>query len=313
MESDLNTYSQYDNAEWVKQLIDLAITFRDQRKVRIFCGEFGAFMQNSNNFERCGWYKLVRQYLELNNIPWTTWDYKGGLGLFNNGSDELFDNDLNVSLPDSLGLKVPEQVPFVIRPDSSGFTIYGDYIDPGILNSSNTAGTLNFYCTNLPEAGSYCINWYGFSQYNTINFDFVPDKDLSRLVAEDYALNFMVRGSEAGIKFDIRFRDSKIGSDDHPWRMGTTIDGTNAKWDLKWHLVRIPLSSFIEQGAWDNNKWYNPEGKFDWTKVDVMEISTEYSQILGKYLWFDNVNISNLDTAVVRADSISGLCKIVKL
>ena len=59
------------------------------------------------------------------------------------------------------------------------------------------------------------------SQYNTIGFDFSPDRDFTRLVAEGYAIDFMVRGNLAGIKFDLRFLDTKnTDPQDHPWRNG---------------------------------------------------------------------------------------------
>jgi endoglucanase len=302
VESNLENYSNIGTPPWIYELINKAIAFRSQRKVRLYCGEFGVYNLNSNNTDRCTWYKVVRQYLEKNKIPWTSWDYKGGFGLFTKGSNELFEHDLNESLLDSMGLNVPSQTPFFIRPDTTGFMLYGDYIGPGINNASNSSGTIDFYCTDLPEAGRFCLNWYGFNQYNTVGFDFVPDKDLSGLLNSGYALDFMVRGSAPGISVEMRFRDAKTGSVEHPWRMGTTIDSGSAPWDLRWHHVRVPLSSFTERGAWDNNTWYNPEGKFDWTKVDLFEISTEWTSILGKDIWLDNIYLSNLDTATVRTN-----------
>jgi endoglucanase len=302
VESNLQNYSNIGTSAWIDELINKAITFRSQRKVRIYCGEFGVYDLNSNNTDRCRWYKVVRQYLENNNIQWTSWDYKGGFGLFTKGSNELFEHDLNVSLLDSLGLNVPPQTPFSIIPDSTGFMLYSDFIGPSIKNASYGSGTIDFYNANLPEAGRFCLNWYGFSQYNALVFDFAPDKDLSGLVNSGYALDFMVRGSAPGILFEMRFRDAKTGNIDHPWRMGTTIEPTSVPWDLRWHHVRIPLTSFTERGAWDNNTWYNPEGKFDWTKVDVFEISTEWIGIIGKDIWFDNIYLSNLDTAIVRVN-----------
>jgi endoglucanase len=167
---------------------------------------------------------------------------------------------------------------------------------------------VNYYSASLPSNGNYCLYWSGFSQYNAIGFNFVPDKDLSRLVSENYALDFIVRGDEPGIRFEIRFRDTKTAvPGDHPWRMGTTIDESDAAWDRKWHHVRIPLASFTERGAWDDGAWYNPEGKFDWSKVDRLEVSTEWTDIIGKKVWFDNIHISNLDTAIVRVTEPLGI------
>lgn len=303
VEGFINSYATDGTVDRVKQLIDNAITFRSQRNVNIFCGEFGVYIPNSDNEDRCRWYKIVREYLEDNNIPWTSWGYKEGFGLFNKGSNEFFENDLNVALLDSLGFNIPPQKPFTIMPDSAGFLIYTDFIESKINSSNNSNGPINYYSINLPANGRYCLYWKGFDQFNSIGFDFFPDKDLTNLVAENYALDLIVRGSDPGIKFEIRFRDTKTNSpEDHPWRIGVTIDETKTEWDRKWHHVRIPLLQFNERGAWDNGVWYNPEGKFDWTKVDILEISTEWTDILGKKVWFDNIHIGNMDTAIVRVN-----------
>lgn len=308
IESSLNSYYADGTEDKVRQLIYNAVSFRAQRKVNLFCGEFGVYIPNSDNADRCHWYKVVKDYLDNNNIPWTSWDYKGGFGLFNKGSNEFFEHDLNVRLLDSLDLNVPEQTPFSIKPDSAGFLIYTDFIGQNINNSSYSNGPLNFYSGDLPANGQYCIYWNPSDQYNAIGFDFVPDKDLSRLVSENYALDLMVRGNNPAVKFEIRFRDSKTSEpDDHPWRMGITIDSTNAAWDRRWHHLHIPLTSFTERGAWDNDTWYEPVGKFDWIKTDVLEISTEWTDILGKKVWFDNIHITNLDTAVVRVNGTLGV------
>ena len=308
IESSLKSYPSQGNAAYMKQLIDNAIAFRTSRNVNIFCGEFGVYINNSNDPDRCQWYSVVRLYLNENNIPWTMWDYKGGFGLFKKGSNQLFNNDLNTRLLDSLKLNVPLQTSFTIKPDSTGFLIYTDYIEAGIEDASYTVGSIDFYSDNLPANNNYSLYWTGFTQYNKVSFDFVPDKDLSKLVSGNYALDFMVRGDEPGIKFDVRFTDTKTTeTGDHPWRMRSIIDGSVAAWDRKWHHVRIPLSSFAEQGAWDVDTWYTPQGKFDWTKVDNFEISTEYTEIIGKKLWFDNIHISNLDTAIVRVNEALGI------
>ena len=308
IESSMNSYPANGNVNYVKTLIDNAVSFRNTRGVNVFCGEFGVYIPNSDNSDRCYWYKIVRDYLEKQGIPWTIWDYKGGFGLFEKGSDEFFEHDLNIRLLDSLGLNIPVQTPFSMRPDSTGFLIYTDYIAHGIESSGYSAGPVNFYSGELPANDNYCLSWSGFSQYNSVGFNFTPDKDLTRLVSQNFALDFMVRGSEPGIKFEIRFVDTKTSvPGDHPWRMGTTIDASDAQWDRKWHHVHIPLPAFTERGAWDVDTWYNPEGKFDWAKVDRLEISTEYTDIIGKKLWFDNIHITDLDTAIVRVDEALGI------
>lgn len=308
VESSLNNYPNDGTVNNVRKLIDNAITFRKNRNVNIFCGEFGVFIPNSPGNDRTFWYSIVKQYLEDNGIPWTSWDYKGSFGLFLKDSNELFGNNLNIPLLQSLGLNIPPQTPLIIKPDTSGFIIYSDFIGPKIYDQSSSSGQINFYSTDLPNNDRFSLYWSNFTQYNSLAFDFNPDKDLSKLMTGGYAIDFMVRGNLPGIKFDIRFIDTKTQiAGDHPWRMTATIDGNLVTWDRRWHHVHIPLSSFRESGSWDNNAWYDPSGKFDWTTVDRFEISTEYPVSAGNKLWFDNISVTDKDTAIVRESAIMGI------
>jgi endoglucanase len=170
------------------------------------------------------------------------------------------------------------------------------------INESSWAGSgiINFYSENSPNNGSFCIYWRGADQYNNIGFDFRPDKDLTELVENDYAFDFIVRGSQSGAEFDIRFIDSKTSDpDDHPWRMRYTIDENLAAWDLRWHHVHIPLKDFTEHGSWDG-EWFSPVGDYDWSAVDRFEIVAEHHDMTGMHFWFDNIHITNMDTAIVR-------------
>jgi endoglucanase len=216
----------------------------------------------------------------------------------------MFDHDLNVPLLEALKLNVPEQTEYILRPDSTGFMIYTDYIGIGIYNVSYSDGLLDFYSGDQPNNDHFCLKWADASQYRQVSFDFKPDKDMSRLVSEGYALDMIVRTDIDDLKFDIRFIDTKTDvPDDHPWRMKFTIDDQMISPDSKWHHLFIPLTDFTEGGAWDDG-WYNPEGKFDWTRIDRFEISNEYD-ILGQgKIWFDNIHTTNLDTAQIYQDSV---------
>ncbi|MDQ4142050.1 MAG: T9SS type A sorting domain-containing protein, partial [Bacteroidota bacterium] len=148
-------------------------------------------------------------------------------------------------------------------------------------------------------------------QYNSISLDFKPDKDLSKLRNKGYALDFFVRGTAPGVKFDIRFMDTKTTEpNDHPWRAAVTIDAQKIEFDGQWHHLHIPLTDFIEQGAWDNNQWYNPEGKFDWSRIDRLEITSEHGAFNTNQLWFDNLYLTDQDTAQVRqTGTVTGIKK----
>ena len=301
IETRMNNYPSEGTVSAVKQLIDNAVNFRNTRKVNIFCGEFGVYIPNSPASDRVFWYDEVRKYFEQKDIPWTIWDYQGGFGLFNRGSNELFEHDLNLPLLQALGLNTPDQTPFTIKPDEQGFMIYSDYIGPRISDASGGAGIIDFYSSDLPNNGIYCISWDSFRQYHALTFDFKPDKDLSILKGSGYAIDFMVRGNHPEISFEVRFIDnvSEIPGD-KPWRMSKMIDKSVVAWDRKWHNVHIPFSEMKESGSWFNNTWYNPENKFDWSAVDRFQISIERTGTFMQSIWFDNIAITDLDTAVVR-------------
>ena len=98
-----NNYANDGTIAKVKELIDIAIQFKTARNVPIFCGEFGVYIPNSNQEDRVFWYQIVREYLELHQISWTSWDYHGGFGLHGKRS-----KGLNIPLLEALGLTVPK-------------------------------------------------------------------------------------------------------------------------------------------------------------------------------------------------------------
>ena len=300
--SALNNYINEGTVAKIKSLIDIAVAFRTARNIKLYCGEFGVYIPNSKNTDRCFWYSEVRKYLEEKNIAWTIWDYKGGFGLFEKGTNEDFRYDVNIPLIQALGLTEPPQQTYVQRPDSVGFSIYTDYIGENISDASYASGgTVDFYSANSPNYGRYCLMWSGSNQYGTVGFNFTPDKDLSQLRAQNYALSMMIKGDSPGAKFQLRFTDTKTAvAGDHPWRMNFTVDETIAAWDNKWHKVFIPLTRFAEGGSWDNGTWYNPTNSFDWKSVDQFSLVAEQAALTGKTFWLDNIQISNMDTARVN-------------
>ncbi len=293
VESSLNAYSRDGTVKRVKELIDIAVKFRDERQVPVFCGELGVYRLNSDNDQRVYWYEVVRSYLQEKKIAWTMWDYEGGFGLFKKGTNELFEHDLNIPLVQALGLIAPPQTPFVLTPDLAGFDLYTDYMAENVRNASYTGhGTLDLYCDIVPAQGVYCIYCTGFDRYNAIGFDFRPDKDLKTLVQMGYLLDLWVRGDTPGARIEVRFIDTKTANaGDHPWRMGMAIDQKIAAWDGQWHHVQVPLKSFQERGSWDN-AWFNPQGVFNWAAVDRFEIVSEYHDFVGMQFWFDDIRVT---------------------
>ncbi|MDQ3292123.1 MAG: glycoside hydrolase family 5 protein, partial [Bacteroidota bacterium] len=134
LESAYNNYPIEGTVAKVKELIDIAANFKNSHGVKVFCGEFGVLATNSPLADRVNWYKTVRTYLEEKNIPWTTWDYHGGFGLFEPGGADLFNHDLNLQLLTALGFILPPQTDYVLKPDTTGFLIYDDFLGSGITN-----------------------------------------------------------------------------------------------------------------------------------------------------------------------------------
>jgi len=304
VQTSLNNYSSDGTIQKVQSLIDLTVNFQKARNVRLFCGEFGVFIPYSPDSDRVYWYEVVRKYLEQNNISWTTWDYQGGFGLFEKNSNELFNHDLNVPLLIALGFNIPPQTEYVQKADTSKFYFYSDFVGENINDASYTNGTLDFYHSENPSDGRYCIYWNGAQRYGAISFDFMPNKDLSVLKSEDYVFDCMIKGNISYTSFDIRFIDSKTSTSDHPWRMGYKVNKSKITLTNDWQNLRIPLKNFYEFGSWDNNTWYNPMGLFDWKDIDRFEIVAEDSSLIVTKLWFDEIKIFNPNISLV-ANNIS--------
>ena len=306
VERALGNYSQEGTIAQVRLLLDEAAAFRKDRGVPLFCGEFGVYSPNSDPRDRVLWYEVVRQHLEDRGIAWTTWDYRGGFGLFERGSSELFEFDLNVPLLEALGLTVPQQRDFVAAPAPQGFVLYDDFLGPHIAESNHLGpGTVDYYAEAAPAVGRYCIRWAEVPLYGFIGFDFKPFKDLSALVATDYAIEFWVRGDTPGSSFDIRLVDTDTDDpDDRPWRVRYTLDEHIVPWDGAWHAVRIPLRDFAEHGAWEN-EWFEPMGAFDWQAIDRFDIVAEHHPLDGVQFWFDELRIVGPAPTAVRSEAAS--------
>ncbi len=292
VETQYNNYPTEGTVAHVRELLDKAVAFRNERNVEVYCGEFGVNMFGSPNNDRIFWHQTVRTYLEENNIPWTIWAYQSGFGIFKEGSNELRDHDMNVALAQTLGFTVPSQSELVAEPEKQPFTIYTDYMSPQVSDVSwGNDALLDFHSDTDPKDGKFCLYWSEAGQYSRIGFDFVPDKDLSVLAQQNYQLSLYVKGNVAGTSFDIRFADTDTSEpDDYGWRMRYTIDDSKVTWDGKWHKLLIPLKTFGEYGVYDNG-WHEPNGRFDWSAIDLFEIVTESQSLKNKKLWFDQIEI----------------------
>ena len=305
VENLYNNYPSHGNAGKMRELLEIAASFRDERQVPIFCGEFGVYQLTSDEEDRLRWYEALVNILDSLDMAWTMWDYHGGFGLFEENSNGFFGHDLNIPLLEALGLDIPEQSEYEPLPDSTGLTIYDDYLASFVNEASYTDGILDYFYDQNPESGRYCIHWSGASQYQAIVLDFQPERDFSRLVNEGYAFDFVLKCDNPLISFDIRFINSNTGeTGDLPWRMGLTIRNSRVSFDNRWHHLHIPLVSMVEKGAWDG-EWHNPAGEFDWSDIDRLEIVSEENDLDLAHLWFDRIYLTNMDTVTI--DPFTGI------
>ena len=293
IESDFDEYPTQGNDAWVQSQIDIAIQFMNDRQVPLWCGEFGVYMRNSHTDDRARWLETARTYFEANGIAWAMWEYADGFGIFEPGSYGLFEYDVNIPIVEALGLTSPPQREYQYLPDSTGFTMYDDYISQKIYeNSWLNGGRVDFYSQDDPATGSFCIQWTDIGRYGDISFRFSPIHDLSYLVDEEYMLDFWTRCSTENVRIDVRFLDTDTGDpNDHPWRMGMTLDHALVDWDGTWQHVQLPLADFIELGAWDDNIWYDPPGGFDWSQVEHFQIVAEHHDLADIDFYFDHIRI----------------------
>ncbi|MBN2103370.1 cellulase family glycosylhydrolase [bacterium] len=292
--SEYQAYEQKGTDAYVASLLDIAIHFGREREVPLWCGEFGVYIPNSHTDDRARWHETVRSYLEAHNIAWSLWEYAEGFGIFEPGSYGLFESDVNLPIIEALGLNSPPQTGYQLRPDSTSFAIYDDYVARHILlNPWLGSASANFYHTDSPASGDYCITWADANQYDNLSFRFSPVKDFTCLLNESFWLEMQIRGSMEAARIDLRFVDTDTDDpDDHPWRMRYTIDNRILDWDGTWQTITIPLTDFREHGAWEDT-WFDSKGEFDWARIEFFEIVAEHHDLQGIELAFDEIRVTD--------------------
>jgi len=294
-----NDYKINGKISEVRKLLDIASDFSKKRNVPVFCGEFGVFMINSAPNDRIAWYLIIKNYLEQLGMSWTAWDYKGGFGIFNKNSLERFDYDLNIPMINALGFNPPAQKTDLFIPDSSEIILYDDYLNSQFYFSDYGGGVLKLYETDSPKDGDFYLTWENSDRYGNFNYSFKKKRDFSYLASKGFTLDFWFKASQE-TRFEIRFVDTKLDNEDHPWRNAVTIDKSKVKFDGTWQHVQIPLTNFSETGSWDNEQWYSTQGKFDWKEVISFQVVAEHNDLKGIKLSFDDIKIVDPNPVFVQ-------------
>lgn len=292
-------YPTEGTLEKIKQSIDEVVSFAKKRNVKLYCGEFGVYMKSVDNNERVKWYKVVTDYLNYHSIPWTTWDYHNTFGLFvNNSVSYNFDTDLNVPLLEALGFTVPEHYMTGKIPDLS---IYSD--SPGAYISlsfwPNVGGAMA-ETTTIAYESSRAIEWIpGERPYGDLGFVFWNNFLNSPINLSSYAenlssLKFWFKSSSAidPTKVALTCKFTNFSEDGIPYENVFELTDQQLKFDGNWHKISIPLSAFADKGTYHNGIFY-PAGKFSWTKINKLKISTKNTDLKGTVLYFDEFKINS--------------------
>jgi hypothetical protein len=91
------------NGNRIRALIDEAAAWAAERKVPLYCGEFGAYRNYADSVSRASWLHDTRTALEADGIGWAMWDYRGGFGVVSKQDGQPAQADR--AIVDALGLK----------------------------------------------------------------------------------------------------------------------------------------------------------------------------------------------------------------
>jgi endoglucanase len=288
-----NDYRNIGNDQALEKMLKKAVDFRKKVGKPVYCGEFGVYNRYALTKDRVIWYESVCNIFNKYSIPWTSWDYHDGFGLFIKDSDELFESDLNLPLIKALGFNEIPQNKHSVTPETSGFDIFDSLAAPGVLVSWYvTRGIIDLYDDTVLENQKFAIKMENLDRYNSLHFDFKPRKDLSLLLQKQYSLVLKIKRKPNFKNMDIRFISTR--EDDplaRPWRMSYTFKEDMTQNTMGWQTVVIPLKNFHEQGAW-KDKWYNPEGLFDWRQITGFEVVAENEKWQNTGIYFAEIKLS---------------------
>ena len=103
VESALADYEVSARLETLNATLDKAAAFSKERGVPVFCGEFGVYMIQCPQKDRVKWYEFICDALKKRNIPWTSWDYFGGFGIFKTDKKGDFKTDVDIDVIRAMG------------------------------------------------------------------------------------------------------------------------------------------------------------------------------------------------------------------
>lgn len=286
----VSNYSKDGTEDAIRKEIQQAVEFSRKNNVPLWCGEMGVYDKTAPEDDRAKWYAIVSSIFEENGIPFTVWDYRGSFGFFEKGKGREYPYDLDERITRALGLKVPAAAgkksaekkiafPLVIQDDFPGMN-FSLWADKGF----------NLACEADPAEGYFSIEGKNVGRYSCVRWTFRNQVDLSTSGLNDVYLHLNVKFTKKDQQLDLRFVNSE-GERQLPWRMDWKIRAKDYVLN-EWAVLEIPLGSFVDSGAWSTtqNKFFEPNGEFDWSKVEAFLVTSEDADIKGS-VFLDDIRI----------------------
>ena len=268
-------YSEYYNigtVKYINQRIKKAADWAKKNKVRVWAGEMGAKTW-INSEDRLAWINATRIALEENNIPYCCWGLDGSDGfLKSDKAGMFFPDDIDKDALEAYGFTMPD--PKLSEKASLSITFQKPYL---VYDGLSGVGVGKLYWGKIKEIKKdsdrdYCMVISYPAQQNGCRF-YLPNKVIS-LMAEkpqNFTVSFSVKFADNKQEFYLNLSDTDEGAELPPWNISVPIKASDYKVG-EWVTVEIPISKLSESGAWSNkaNKWFNPQGKFDWSRLECI-------------------------------------------
>ena len=292
-----NNYSQLGTEKYINSRIKKAANWAKKNNVRIWCGEIGAKIW-TNAEDRLAWISTTVSVLNKYGIPYCTWGIDGSDGFLNGDTgSEIFPDDIDKDALEAYGFSMPNealaaqcnsllkqfpQKPFIVHDGFAGkgtsFGIFGSV-------ASTTSYDSHQECMKVSLPGENNNGCY-FQIAKRIRDEIIENKD-------DLCISLSVKFTNKNQSFTIGLVDNDEGEAALPWAVEYGLKASD--YDLyEWIDIEIPLTKFYETGAWSGitQKWYSPEGKFDWSRLNQLRILfNDFENAMSGDIYIDDVVI----------------------
>lgn len=269
-------YPQTGTVKYMENRVKKAVDWAAKYNVAIWCGECG-IQARTQNPDRAAYNKILTDILAKYNIPYCTWGLDYQCGFFS--KDEpgmLFPDDIDKEMVESYGFNMPS-AETVAKTNASiknfpeeSYVLYdgvfGKWADFQIWGWGCIKNTVD----DLAH-GDCLVATYSKPNAGPDTKIFLPKGIVNKLEEnkDSVKLSFSVKFTDKKQEFTIHIMDSDGGSALPPWRNSVMVRAADYSIN-EWVTIELPLSEFNESGAWTDidKKWFNPQNKFDWNRVD---------------------------------------------